>query len=105
MSVVPIIVIMARRKKLVASFKEANALSVESAVDTRLYNIRQSFLFNKMVDEGVFINTDPYCYYLDEARENELRKQRCKVILILTIVSIIALLIALFVVSRPSFAN
>ena len=100
-----VIAVMARRKKLVRTFKQANAVSIGSSIDTRHFNIRESFLFKKMVAEGIFVSIAPHCYYLDETREHELRKQRHKVVLILVAVSIIAILITVFVANRPSFAN
>ena len=53
-----VIAVMARRKKLVRTFKQANAVSIGSSIDTRHFNIRESFLFKKMVAEGIFVSIE-----------------------------------------------
>lgn len=86
---------MAQRKKLIRKFKSAGATTIDNAIDTGKYGIRHSLIFNKLVKDGVLINTYSNFFYLDEATEVDLQSQRIKIILM--IISVLAILGSLYI--------
>ncbi|MDB5201165.1 MAG: hypothetical protein JWQ27_574 [Ferruginibacter sp.] len=69
---------------MVRRFREAGATTPERAIAPEQH-IRPSFIFERMVRQGVFKPSGQNLYYLDEARDEELRKQRLKAMALLMI--------------------
>lgn len=86
-------VIMRRRKKFIRRFREKGATSRECAIAFSEVRMRRSWIFEKMVRQGVFISVGGDRYFMDEqAADHFLRAQRARAL------SFGCLLIILFVV-------
>ncbi len=91
------IAILAQRKKLIRRFKNAGATSIDTAIDAQDHGIRRSLIFQKLVRDGVLINTNTNQFYLDESTEIELRKLRVRIILMVISVACLLFIIYLLV--------
>lgn len=88
------IAIMAQRKKLIRRFKNAGATSIDTAINATDHGIRHSMIFQKLVRDGVIVNTNNNQFYLDEAAETELRKLRLRIIFMM--LSVVAILFVIY---------
>lgn len=59
------IAIVARQKKYMRRFQEAGAVSPETAVDLEQIGCRESLIFRRLVERGVFLTTPQGKYYID----------------------------------------
>ncbi len=75
-------VIAVRRKRLIRKFREAGATDPPSAVPLESLGVRRSWIFNQMVDAGVFLPTSDGRYYLNEGAGVEfLHRQRMRMLI------------------------
>jgi hypothetical protein len=68
--------IVARQNKAIRRFKEAGAVSPETAVELDQIGLRDSRVFRRMVDRDVFKTTVQGKYYMDVDAAEEYRKRR-----------------------------
>ncbi|MEO6490146.1 MAG: hypothetical protein ABIO04_09425 [Ferruginibacter sp.] len=95
--IAPAIALIAQRKKLINKFRNAGAVSIDTALDTSAYGIPHSIFFTKLVRDGILVNTSTNFFYLDELTVIELIKQRQKIILMMLSMTLILGLLYLFV--------
>jgi hypothetical protein len=69
-------VIVIRRKQLVRGFREAGAVDREHAASLEQLCQRRSWIFDQMVRHGVFIETDPGQFFMDEQAAEEFLSER-----------------------------
>ncbi len=80
-------VIVARQNKLIRRFREAGAVAPEFARSPEDLGCRNSWIFRRLVTRGVFVETKPGRYYVDEiAADNFVRVRRAKALGMLAIV-------------------
>lgn len=79
-------VIVLRRKRLIRAFREAGATDRARAVTLEQLGQRSSWIFDRMVQRGVFVATEAGRYYLNEraAAEFQAAMQRRALIFIAT---------------------
>lgn len=94
-----VIAIAAKTRKYRRVFKNANATSPETSILPEEYGIRKSLIFNKMVREGVLVALNKERYYLNERRDNEVRKKRQTIVLIFLAFLLIAAILS-FLISK-----
>lgn len=58
-------VVIHKQNKLIKLFNEAGAMDAEHAILIERFGIRRSFIFNRMVLRGVFIECEPDKFYMD----------------------------------------
>lgn len=63
--------VVAAQNKLIRRFREAGATSPPSACAPEDVNCRNSWIFRRLVSPGVFVETKPGRYYLDEMAADE----------------------------------
>ena len=85
-----------QRSRIIRRFKEAGATTPERAIDPATRQIHQTFVFNKLVREGVLVKVRSHQYYLNEARAAHYEQQRYQTLLALIIILIIAVAVYLF---------
>jgi hypothetical protein len=61
-------VIILRRKKFIRRFTERGATTPDRAVPFAEVGMRRSWIFDQMVDRGVFVNVGHDRFYMDEQR-------------------------------------
>ncbi len=71
-------VIAMRRRRLVRRFREAGATTLERAVTLEAIGERHTWIFDRMVQAGVFLPAPDGRYFMDEAAATEYR-HRCRV--------------------------
>ena len=70
-------VIILRRKRFVRRFRELGAISPDRAVNFDEVGLRRSWIFDQMVDGGVFVPAGDNRFYMKvEAAEDFLARQR-----------------------------
>ena len=80
-------VIVARQNNLIRRFREAGATAPNFARSPKDLGCRNSWIFRRLVTRGVFVETKPGRYYVDEvAAENFVRVRRAKALGMLAIV-------------------
>lgn len=90
--------IIAKQHKYIRALKKFEATSAAKSVDLKEYGIRKSLAFNKLVREGVIIETFNKRYYLDATKEEEQRRRRQTIIIMLLIFIISAMVISIIVI-------
>jgi len=88
--------VASQRSRILRRFKEAGATAPERSIDPATHQIHQTFVFNKLVREGVLVKTRAHQYYLNEERAAQYREQRYQNLFILLIVLTIAVAVYLF---------
>lgn len=88
--------VRAQQEKIIRTFHKAGALNSFSAILPSEHGITKGNLFNKLVRKGILVPIHDGRYYLNEARENDVRKRRQEVIGIVLMVIAIIVLIAVF---------
>jgi hypothetical protein len=88
--------VASQRTRIIRRFKESGATAPERAIDPAIHKIHQTFVFNKLVHEGVLVKTRSHRYFLNEERAAQYREQRYQNLFIFLIVLTIALTVYLF---------
>jgi len=86
-------VIVIRRKRLVRHFREAGALDRAHAKTLEQLDQRRSWIFDQMLRHGVFIETEPGHFFMDEQAADEFLAERRTRALIITGVLILVLVL------------
>jgi hypothetical protein len=75
-------VIAMRRKRLIRRFRESGAMDPTQAVTLESLEVRRSWIFNQMVNAGVFLPTSDGRYFMDEQAAVEfLYRKRMRVLI------------------------
>jgi len=83
--------IVARQNKYIRRFQEAGAVSPETAMDLDQIGCRESLVFRRLVDRGIFKATLQGKYYIDIEAAGEFRKgRRARALMALLIVTTLA---------------
>jgi len=77
-------VISIRRKRLVSRFHKAGATDPEHALTPEALGERRSWIFNQMVEKGVFLPALDGRFYMDDQAAIEFLRQRRKRALLIT---------------------
>ena len=85
-----------QRSRIIRRFKDAGATSPDHAIDPATRQIHQTYVFNKLVREGVLVKVRSHQYYLNEARAAQYEQQRYQTILAILIMLIIVVAVYLF---------
>jgi hypothetical protein len=85
--------IIAKKKKYIRAFRNANALSSQQAIGVNDLGIRKGPIFSKLLKEGVIREADNERFYLDEGTEREVTTRRRKTVSIILFVILLALAI------------
>lgn len=89
-------VIIARQNSYMRRFRNSNATIPENAILLGDLGIRNSWLFRRMVRRGVFIETEPGRFYMDESGAKAFVALRIRKALLATaILTVVALLLLL----------
>jgi hypothetical protein len=86
-------VIGIRRKKLIRRFREAGATDSEHAATLESLGGRSSWIFNQMVEGGVFLRNPDGTYYMDDLAATECLHQQRRRALIFTGILVLAFLL------------
>ncbi|MEO6718955.1 MAG: hypothetical protein ABIN67_01275 [Ferruginibacter sp.] len=86
--------IIARRKKYIRAFKNANATCVQQAISLNDLGMRKGPIFNGLLRRDVIRHAERERYYLDEAVAKKMTEKRRKAAMIALIVILLALAIA-----------
>jgi len=92
-------VIAARRRKLIQKFRAAGATSPSTAMPLPSDAIFTSFIFKRLHNFGVLKETTNGRYYLDEAAEKALSKQR-RIMLMVLLVIVLALVAIIWMTNK-----
>jgi hypothetical protein len=80
-------VFVAKQNKLIRRFREAGATAPQFARMPEDLGCRNSWIFRRLVTRGVFVETKPGRYYVDEVAADEfVRVRRAKALGMLAIV-------------------
>jgi len=90
------VAVASQRNRILRRFKDAGATSPDRSIDPATHQIHQTFVFNKLVREGVLVKVRSHQYYLNEARAAQYQEQRYQTLLVFLIVLIIAVAVYLF---------
>ena len=85
--------IIAKKKKYIHAFRNANALSSERATGLTELGISKGPIFNKLLRERIIRETNNERFYLDEATEKEVTARRRKAVSIVVFVMLLTLAI------------
>lgn len=83
-----------KQNKLIRFFNEKGTIDSEHAILIDQFGIRRSFVFNKMVWRGVFIEYEPGKFYIDNSIVPIFKVQRRNMALI-TLIIILAIIAVL----------
>ena len=84
-----------RRRRLVATFREAGALTRKTSTSLRDLGVDDDLFFRRLAGSGIFVNTHDDAWYLDEERTAVvLGKQRRRALIWASLGLALALLIA-----------
>ncbi len=76
-----------KQNALIRFFNEAGAVDPEHAISIAEFNIRRSYVFERMVSRGVFIESEPGKFYLDSVMVPVfVRKRRNRALIALALV-------------------
>lgn len=87
-------IVAARIKRDINRFVKAEAFSEKSARTTEELGVRKGFLFNRLVNQGVFIETSGHRYYLhleNLAAYQQSRRRRALIALAIILVTVLIL--------------
>lgn len=88
--------VASQRTRIIRRFKDAGATASDRAIDPSTHQIHQTFVFNKLVREGVLVKVRSHQYYLNEVRATQYEQQRYQMLLAFLIILIIAVAVYLF---------
>lgn len=97
------IALAVRRRRLIRKFTDAGATSPQAAIPVDVNDMKPGFMFKRMAQQGVFVEVADGIYYLDEAREQELRKERQKIAIGFIVVVAVLLLVGYLIVPKIAF--
>ncbi|MDF3078753.1 MAG: hypothetical protein K0S09_2642 [Sphingobacteriaceae bacterium] len=97
------IALAVRRRRFIRMFEEAGAMSPNTAIAVDVNDMKPRFMFKRMVAQGIFVEAAAGRFYLDEAREAEMRKERQKTVAGFVIVVAVLILIAYLFSSKIAF--
>ena len=92
------VAILIKRNRYLRHFRIIEAVSADKSILLREHGMRRSLIFDKMVSDGIIKQTVSGRFYLDVAREQEVRKRRRSVILLLLVSVLSALVLALIII-------
>ena len=88
--------IILHQNKLMRRFRQAGATSAAEARRLEELPCRNSWIFRRLVSRGVFVETKPGRYYMDEQSAAEfVRQRRSRMLWVLAIVIVLCLLVPL----------
>ena len=83
-------VVISRQNRLIRAFREAGAVSPESAVKPDDIGIREGWVFRRMIAYGVFQGTEEGRYYLDpKATVRFLRLRTLRIVVFLVVMVLV----------------
>jgi hypothetical protein len=85
--------IAGKQNRYMRRFQDAGATNSASAKTLEELECRQSFVFNRLVDQGVFVEVSTGRYYVDISRAAAFRSRRRLVILIAAGIAVVTLFI------------
>ena len=87
------VIILAKQKRYIRAFREANAIDESRAVTLSEICQKPSFIYQRLVKQGVIDRAGNDRYYLDEVKEEELRKRRKKLTSFLLFLFVLGMII------------
>lgn len=90
-------VIILRRKKFIRRFREQGATSPDRAISFAAVGMRRSWIFEQMVEAGVFGHVGHDRYYLNEATAEAFMAEKRRKALVVTGVLLVVFVIILLV--------
>ena len=96
-SIIPIIIILAimiRQKKYIQKFLTTNTTSPQSAKTLEFLGLNPNFIFKRLLRRKVIILSGENQYWLNEENLKSYKKLRIKIILSITVATLIAMLFA-----------
>jgi len=90
--------IIIKQNQYMRIFRKAEAVDRGRAKPLDVLGLRETGIFRRMVDKGVFINTGGNLYYMDPGAAKEFIAARRKRVFLMLVLALIALL-ALFVLN------
>ena len=85
--------IIVKKRRYIRTFKNAGALSFQTAIHLKDHHISTGPVFNKLVREGIIVAADNERYYLDEITEENVTTKRRKIVAVILFVVLLALAI------------
>ena len=95
-SINPAISILAIQKRIIHKFKTAGATRSSDAVALSDLGISKRLIFNKLVRQGIIMEAQRGYYYLNETREQAIRKKRLDILWTVMMMFAIVVIIAYF---------
>lgn len=90
-------IVIHKQNELIRSFNQAGAVDAEHAIYINKYGIRRSYVFDRMVLRGVFVECEPGKFYIDNDTVPDFIKQRrSRVIIMLSLVLALIIVYYLF---------
>ncbi len=90
--------VILKQKKLMRCFRDAGAVSPDTARSLQEIGVRDSWVFRRLMHDGVFVPADTGVYYLDRVAAGRYRDQwRMKAMTITALVLLLAFMIWLLV--------
>ncbi|USN98026.1 MAG: hypothetical protein H6810_07490 [Phycisphaeraceae bacterium] len=90
--------IAARRKRLVRGFRGAGAVDAASAIRLADIGEHEHYVFRRMAAAGVFVQTEPGLWHLDEAALPVYMAAIRRRVLWVTVIGLVGLVIVLLVI-------
>ena len=91
-------IMIAKHNKYIRILKKLEATSAGKSINLEEYGLRKSLILNKLLKEGIVIQTFHNKYYLDVVKEEEQRRRRQLIIIMLLIFIISGLVISLITI-------
>lgn len=91
-------VIVAQQNKMMRRFRDAEALDPDSAQRPEDIGVRNSWVFRKMVERGVFVEGADGLFHIDDQKAAEFVRQRqLRILTFSAIVLVIFIIVMLFI--------
>ncbi len=82
-----------KQNSLIRFFNEVGAVDAEHAIFIREFNIRRSYVFERMVSRGVFVECEPGRFFIDNVMVPVfIQKRRSRALITLAVVLLIVAL-------------
>ena len=90
-------VIAAKQNRYMRRFQQAGATNPDRAQTLEEVGCGPSFVFNRLLDRGIFVEVSEGRYYIDAARAAEFRSHRRNVMLVVVGIAIVVVLVLMWV--------
>lgn len=90
--------IKVKQTKYTRILKQLGATSADKSINLQEYGLRKSLSFNKLLREGIIIQTYHNRYYIDVSKEEEQRRRKQVIVIMMVIFILSALVMTLITI-------